>query len=84
MEPKEQMPQQILGRVFGTSQGDKSVQRRPEGSSTQVLRSPTTSSHLEFVKRTQVLAQEQRVNARVRELMQAGRRFAPHECQQSD
>ena len=69
MESKEETPRQMLGRALGTTHGSKSTRRVSGDGSSQISRSPA-SPHLDFVKRTQVLAQEQRVNARVRELME--------------
>ncbi len=57
MEPKGEMPQQILGRAFGATQENKSAQCIPDTSSARVSQGPTFPQ-LEFVKRTQVLAQE--------------------------
>jgi hypothetical protein len=69
MESKEETPRQMLGRALGTTHGSKSARRVSGDGSSQISRSPA-SPHLDFVKRTQVLAQEQRVNTRVRELME--------------
>jgi hypothetical protein len=85
MEPKDQTPQQMLGRSFGSNRTERSNLRLPDTGVSRMPRSPLSPEleELEFVKQTQIQAQEQRVTAWVKELME-GRNSTPVDSRRAD
>jgi hypothetical protein len=72
MESKDESPLQMSGRPFDAHQEQNSTPSTSRDRPPHGMHSPT----LDYVRRTQVEAQEKRVTDRVRELM-AGRTFTP-------